>query len=61
MTTEAQLFKSSNYYKWLPYQNLGGKTLTNVEIDTQTTEIWFTELFVTLSVSDALVREKLSF
>ncbi len=32
---------------WLAYQILGGKTVKN---DSQTTEMWPRELFVTLSV-----------
>ncbi len=60
-TKEAKLYPASNYHKWLPYQILGGKTVKNVDIDPQTTEIWPKELFVTLSVSDNLVRVKLSF
>ncbi len=46
MTTEAQLkfsytghFHSCNHQKWLPYPILGGKTLNNVQIEPQTTEI----------------------
>ena len=46
------LFYSSNPLKWLPYQNLGGKTLKNVQIDPQKTEIWPKELFVRLSISE---------
>ena len=55
-------------HKWLPYQILGGKIVENVSIDPQTMEIWFTDLKVTLSVServsgsvsDTLDRERLS-
>ncbi len=39
-TTKAHLFHSSNHHKWLPYQILGGKTKKNVQIDSQTTDIW---------------------
>ena len=64
-TKQAQFFHSSNHPKWLPYQILGGKTVINVQIDPQTTEIWPKELFVTLFVrgrmSNTLVRKKLSF
>ncbi len=38
MTTEAEL--NSLYHKWLPYRILGSKTVKNVQIDQQTTEIW---------------------
>ncbi len=31
---------TDNYHKWLPYQILGGKTVKNVQISPQTTEIW---------------------
>ncbi len=51
-TTKANIFHSSSYHKWLPYQILGGKTVKNVQIDHKTTEIWPKELFVTLSVSE---------
>ncbi len=43
--------KLSNPQKWLPYQIIFGKTVKNVQIDPQTTEIWVTNLNVTLSVS----------
>ncbi len=39
-TTEAQLFHSSNHHKWIPYQILGSKTVKNVQIGQQTTEIY---------------------
>ena len=29
-----------NHKKWLPYQIVGGKTVKNVHIEPQTTEIW---------------------
>ena len=51
MTTEARLFHSSNHHKWRPYQTLGGKTVRNIHIDSQTTEMWPTELKVPLSVN----------
>ena len=38
--TEAQLFHSSNHHKWPPRRILGGKTVKNVKIGPQTTEIW---------------------
>ena len=45
----------------LPHKILGGKTLKNVQIDPQTTDIWPKQLIVTLSVrewvNDALIRE----
>ena len=47
--------------KWFYHQILGGKTAKNVQIDPQTMEIWPTDLNVTLSVSENLVREQLSF
>ncbi len=34
-------FHSCNRYKWVSYQILGGKTVKNVHIYQQTTEIWF--------------------
>ena len=37
--TEAQPFHSSNHHKWLPRQILGGKTVKNVQISPQTTDI----------------------
>ncbi len=33
-----------NHQNWLPYQILGDKTVKNVKIDPQTTDIWSTEL-----------------
>ncbi len=39
MTTEGQLFHSYNHLKWLPYKNINGKTIKNVQFDPQTTEI----------------------
>ncbi len=33
-------FHSCNYHKWLPYQILDRKTLMNIQIDPQTTDIW---------------------
>ena len=51
-TTEAQIFHSSSHHKRLPDQILGDKTVKNIQIDQQTTEIWPKELFVTLSVSE---------
>ncbi len=41
-----------NLQKCLPYQILGGKTVKNVEIDPQITEIWSKQLDVTLSVNE---------
>ena len=37
-TTESH-FLSPNHHKWLPYEILGNKTVKNVQIDPQTTEI----------------------
>ena len=37
--TDTGHFHSYNYQKWIPYKFLGGKTVKNVQIDTQTTEI----------------------
>ncbi len=51
-TTEAQHFYSFNHHKWLPYQILVSKTVKNVQIDKQTSEVYPTELFVTLFVSE---------
>ncbi len=55
--------------KWHHFRIPGGKTVTNVQIDQQTTEIWPKQINVTLSVSegvsgsviDTLTKEKLSF
>ncbi len=55
-STEAQLFHFSNHHEGIPYRILGSKTVKNVHIDPLTSEIWPTELFVTLSVSETLVR-----
>ncbi len=44
-------------HKLHSYQIQGGKTVKNVQIDPQATEIWAKELIVMLSVSDNLVRE----
>ncbi len=38
-TTEAQIFHYSNHPKCLPYQILGSKTVKNIQIDPQTTDI----------------------
>ncbi len=38
--TDTRHFYSCNHQKWIPYQIIGGKTVMNVQIDTQTTEIW---------------------
>ena len=54
-------FHYCNHKKWLPLQIRGAKTVKNVQIDPQTTEIWPKQLNVTLSASETLVREKLSF
>ena len=51
-TTVALPFYSSYHHKWLSYQILGSKTVKNVQIDPQTTEIWLKWLFVTLSVKE---------
>ncbi len=45
--SKGQAFHSSNHHKWLSYQILGGKTVQNVQIDPQTTEIWPKQLIVT--------------
>ena len=45
-------FHSSKHQKWLSYQIIGGKTVMNVQIDPQTSEIWSTKLKMTLGVSD---------
>ena len=45
-----------------PYQILGGKTVKNVQIDSQTTAIWLEKINVTSWLSDIyLITEKLSF
>ncbi len=54
MSTEAQLLNSSFNHKWFSYQILGGKTVKNVPIDSQTTEILPEQLKVTLSVSEGV-------
>ena len=63
MTTAGSAAK--NHQKGFPYQIIGGKTVENVQINQQTIVIWSIDLNVTLSVSesmsDTLVREKLSF
>ena len=52
-TRERKKLKSEighlKHKKWLPYQILGDKTLEDVQIDQQTTEILSTELNVPLS------------
>ena len=44
--------RSSSHHKWLPYQNFKEHNVKNIQIDPQTTEIWMTELFIVLSVSE---------
>ena len=50
-------FHSYNHQAWLPDQIIGGKPLKNIQISSQTLEIWRKQLNVTLYVSE----EKLSF
>ncbi len=40
--------------QWLPYQSIGAKTVKNVQIDPQITEIWRKQLIVTLSLSEVV-------
>ena len=42
------VFSVKRHKKWLPYQFLGGKTVKNVQIDPETTEIWSKKLNVML-------------
>ncbi len=46
MITNAQLFHSS---EMASLSNLGGETINNVQFDPQATEMWPTELIVTMS------------
>ncbi len=48
MPTDTGHFHSSNHQKRLPYQILGGKTVGDVQIDPQATEIWSEKLNMTL-------------
>ncbi len=54
--------RSSAHLKFNDFleKNLVGKTIKNVQNISQTMEIWPKQLIVMLSVSDTLVRDKLS-